>query len=313
LPPFAFSFAAKNAGISLPVTIFDFFAIAMFDGERVRHRGDRGVGLLARSRVGRAGVDVARVVAVHVGDEHDVDLAQARIVRPGDGAARVVQDTRAVRVLEDERPVLRAELAVDAAQRSHLHVGGRGPEGDDSGQQPIRFHGLPPRGLAAVYGYKSKRARYRVLRRMAPLFPPAPTMKSPLLAALATLAAPLALAATERPQDRWKLEDLYADEAAWNADYAKVEAQLKDFAKCKGQLGSSAKRLLQCFDLQEDIGKRSARMQAYSGERAAEDTGDAGRQALNQKMQVIGTRISEESAVREPRAAWRSARRRSTR
>jgi oligoendopeptidase F len=125
-------------------------------------------------------------------------------------------------------------------------------------------------------------------------------MKSLLAALLATLAAPLALAATERPQDRWKLEDLYADEAAWNADYARVEAQLKDFAKCKGKLGSSAKRMLQCFDLQEDIGKRSARMQVYAGERAAEDTGDAGRQALNQKMQVIGTRISEETAFVNP-------------
>ena len=29
LPPLAFSFAAKNGGISLPVTIFDFLATAM--------------------------------------------------------------------------------------------------------------------------------------------------------------------------------------------------------------------------------------------------------------------------------------------
>jgi len=109
-----------------------------------------------------------------------------------------------------------------------------------------------------------------------------------------------AAAATERPQDRWKLEDLYSDEAAWNADAAKVEAQLADLAKCKGKLGSSAKRLRECLDLLYDAAKRANRMGVYAGEREAENTGDAGRQQLNQKAQVIGTRIGEETAFLTP-------------
>ena len=125
-------------------------------------------------------------------------------------------------------------------------------------------------------------------------------MKRLIFATLAALSTPAHAAPTERPQDRWNLADLYADEAAWNADYRKVEDQLKEFAKCKGQLGSSGKRLLACLDLQEDVAKRSARMYAYAGERSAEDTGDAGRQALLQKAQVLGTRISEESAFVNP-------------
>jgi len=110
----------------------------------------------------------------------------------------------------------------------------------------------------------------------------------------------VAAAATERPQDRWKLEDLYSDEAAWNADAAKVEAQLADLAKCKGKLGSSAKRLRECLDLLYDASKRANRMGVYAGEREAENTGDAGRQQLNQKAQVIGTRIGEETAFLSP-------------
>jgi hypothetical protein len=109
-----------------------------------------------------------------------------------------------------------------------------------------------------------------------------------------------AAAATERPQDRWKLEDLYSDEAAWNADAAKVEAQLAQLAKCKGKLGSSAKRLRECLDLLYDAAKRANRMGVYAGEREAENTGDAGRQQLNQKAQVIGTRIGEETAFLTP-------------
>ena len=36
----------------------------------------------------------------------------------------------------------------------------------------------------------------------------------------------------------------------------KLEAQLKDFAACRGHLGDSAKRFKSCLDLQADIGKR---------------------------------------------------------
>src|SRR2546423_10594922 len=110
-----------------------------------------------------------------------------------------------------------------------------------------------------------------------------------LLLLLASLGA---AAAEERPQDRWNLADLYPDEAAYNADAAKLEAQLKQFANCRGKLGSSAKRFRECLDLQYDMGKRLGRLYVYSGEREAEDTGDAPRQALNQKSQVIATRVS---------------------
>ena len=120
---------------------------------------------------------------------------------------------------------------------------------------------------------------------------------APLIAALAVLSAH---AAEERPQDRWKLEDIYPTEAAWNADYAKVEADLAEVAKCKGQLGSSARRLKQCLDLIYDSTKRYYRLAVYSGERESEDTGDAARQSLNQKAQVIGTKLSETAAFVNP-------------
>ena len=66
---------------------------------------------------------VAHVVAMHVADEDDVDLTQARIVRSGDGATSVVEYACAVRILEDQRPVLRAKFAILTAEWRHLHVG----------------------------------------------------------------------------------------------------------------------------------------------------------------------------------------------
>ena len=125
-------------------------------------------------------------------------------------------------------------------------------------------------------------------------------MRKPLAAALACVFRAAALAADERPQDRWRLEDIYANEAAWNADAAKVEKQVAQIEKCKGQLGRSAKRFKECLDLVYDATKTYYRMAVYSGERESEDTGDAARQSLNQKSQVIGTKLNEAGAFLNP-------------
>src|SRR5438067_3992022 len=71
---------------------------------------------------------VADVVAMHMREEHGVDLAQARIAGTAYGAAGVVEDARAVRVFEDERAVEGAELAIVAAERGDLYVLGHGGE-----------------------------------------------------------------------------------------------------------------------------------------------------------------------------------------
>src|SRR5258706_10163222 len=123
----------------------------------------------------------------------------------------------------------------------------------------------------------------------------------PLLSASILAALPLAAAAAEeRPQDRWNLADMYADTAAWSADYAKVEAQLKEFAKCKGKLGSSAKRFRECLDLEYDAIKRANRLGPHSGGWESENTGDPARQSLNQKAQIVFTKVGEETAFVAP-------------
>ena len=120
-----------------------------------------------------------------------------------------------------------------------------------------------------------------------------------LMAALAAHAASAA-APQERPQDRWNLADMYADTAAWNDDAARVEAQLKDVAACKGELGASAARFKQCMDTYYDALKRLLRLYTYASESNAQDTGDAGAQALNQKAQLLFSRLQEASSYVNP-------------
>ena len=70
-------------------------------------------------------------------------------------------------------------------------------------------------------------------------------MKHSVTFIIAGLAFSLSAAAqnpAEREQDRWKLSDLYASPADFDADVAKVESELADFQQCKGHLGDSAQK-----------------------------------------------------------------------
>jgi oligoendopeptidase F len=117
--------------------------------------------------------------------------------------------------------------------------------------------------------------------------------------AAALLAATPTLAAEPDP-NRWNLADMYPGIAEWNADAARVEAQIREIGACKGRLGESAKRFKACEDLYWDAQKRIARMLTYSGELLAEDTGAAASLELNQKGGVLNTRLNEASSFRQP-------------
>jgi len=52
--------------------------------------------------------------------EHCINLAEAWIVGAAYRAASVIEDARAIRVFEDDRPIQAAELAIVTAQRRQL-------------------------------------------------------------------------------------------------------------------------------------------------------------------------------------------------
>jgi oligoendopeptidase F len=114
------------------------------------------------------------------------------------------------------------------------------------------------------------------------------------------LAACLTPALADSPSERWNLADLYPSLEAWNADAARLDAQMKDFAGCKGRLGESAARFRQCLELRADMTKRYYRLAVYSGEQLAEDTGSAVYLELDQRADLLGNRLSEAGAFVDP-------------
>src|SRR5467141_4999373 len=118
-----------------------------------------------------------------------------------------------------------------------------------------------------------------------------------LLAAFWTSAAP---GSAERPEDRWNLADLYPSVKGWADDAARLEAQLKEFAACRGRLGESARRFKTCLDAQADFTKRYARLEVYASELFAEDTGSPDSLELNEKARILGTQREEATSFMKP-------------
>jgi len=114
------------------------------------------------------------------------------------------------------------------------------------------------------------------------------------------IAAWLVPALAETADDRWNLAEVYPSLAAWNADAAKLEAQFTEFAGCKSHLGDSAARFRQCLDLQADMTKRYYRLAMFSGEQLAEDTGSGPYLELDQRADILGSRLKEAEAFVDP-------------
>ena len=110
----------------------------------------------------------------------------------------------------------------------------------------------------------------------------------------------LAPAFAETTADRWNLAEVYASTAAWNDDAAKLEAQFKEFAGCKGKMGESAAQFRRCLDLKADMTKRYLRMATFSGEQVAEDTGNPAFLELDQRADILGNRLNEATAFVDP-------------
>lgn len=106
--------------------------------------------------------------------------------------------------------------------------------------------------------------------------------------------------AAETEADRWNLNALYPTKAAWDADSAKLEAQFKDLAGCKGTLGKSAKRFKECLDLNADVLKRLYRVDSYAFQSHDQDTGSSAGMELKQRSEVLSNKMESTASFLRP-------------
>lgn len=88
---------------------------------------------------------------------------------------------------------------------------------------------------------------------------------------------------------KWKLDDLFVDVAAWEKDFAGLQADLKGIVRCKAEALKSAVKLADCLDARFALEKRFHRLRVYAERTNDQDARKSDGQALQQRVSAVGT------------------------
>ena len=93
-------------------------------------------------------------------------------------------------------------------------------------------------------------------------------------------------------QYQWKLEDLFANNESWEADYKLADGKLASVAAWEGRLGDSAPVLLQALEEIAAISLQTERLYCYAQMRRDEDNGESLYQGMTDRASALGVRFS---------------------
>ena len=101
-------------------------------------------------------------------------------------------------------------------------------------------------------------------------------------------------------QYKWKIEDLYADNDAWEADFTKLQQGMEDIKKYEGTLAQSAENLLSLMKKSDELNQLAENVYVYANQRLHEDTSNAYYQGLSGRAQMLLVQMAECSSFVEP-------------
>jgi oligoendopeptidase F len=104
-------------------------------------------------------------------------------------------------------------------------------------------------------------------------------------------------------QYKWKLEDLYASDEAWNEAKQELVSRFDEVTKYKGKLADSASELLACMKFDGEVSKEFERLYCYASMKSDEDKGNSKYLAMEQQMQQLGTDYNSKAAFITPEIA----------
>ena len=101
-------------------------------------------------------------------------------------------------------------------------------------------------------------------------------------------------------ESRWKLEDIYPTDAAWQTDFERLKPLSQKIASYQGQLDQSAAMLLECLSLRDELGLTSGKVFAYARMRRDENTANSHYQALTSRTESLLAEVGAATAFIEP-------------
>ena len=93
-------------------------------------------------------------------------------------------------------------------------------------------------------------------------------------------------------EHQWKLDDLFADQKAWDNSYNEVQRLIKTAKDFQGKL-DNAESIKQCFELEDEVGLHTERLYVYAHMHHDEDTANPTYQALTQKAKKLNVEVGE--------------------
>ena len=105
----------------------------------------------------------------------------------------------------------------------------------------------------------------------------------------------------EIPQQyKWKMEDLYATNELWEADFEKLQKGIAEIKRFEGTLAESADNLLKMQMACDELNELAENVYVYANQRFHEDTGNSYYQGLASRAQMLLVQVSEATAYIEP-------------
>lgn len=95
-----------------------------------------------------------------------------------------------------------------------------------------------------------------------------------------------------KPENTWKLEDIYPDQKAWDQAYDEIKELKKQVADYEGKL-TDADKIKSVFELEDTISEKLERLYVYAHLSHDQDTTNPTYQALSQKAKKLNVEIGE--------------------
>lgn len=94
----------------------------------------------------------------------------------------------------------------------------------------------------------------------------------------------------------WKLEDIFPTPADWERELKAVAEALPSVTQYKGRFGEGARVLLECFEAQEALSQRVARVFSYASLQFSTDGTSPAHQASSGRVAALGARLQAETS-----------------
>ncbi|WP_411334638.1 oligoendopeptidase F [Metabacillus indicus] len=101
-------------------------------------------------------------------------------------------------------------------------------------------------------------------------------------------------------EDTWRLEDIFKNDEAWEAEFKEVKAALPKMEEYKGKLGDSSDAFLEALTYQDSVMERLGKLYTYAHMRYDQDTGNSHYQGLNDRAANLYTQASSVSSYMIP-------------